>query len=140
MRPLSAQIPRHWRLVLTCVASASMLCLVGCGKPKDAPTQISATPAKPKEAASQLDQAFVGAEPEVKTVANVASEALKTADYESAVQSLQIIRERGSLSVDQGMAVHNSMVSLEARLITAMAQGDQNAKRAYEQLKKTRRN
>jgi hypothetical protein len=32
------------------------------------------------------------------------------------------------------------MVSLEAKLISAMSAGDANAKRAYEQLKKARRN
>lgn len=112
--------------------------LAGCGKAKPEPVQISATPQKPQEAASQLQQVFVAAEPDVKAVANVASDAMRTADYEAAVNSLQTIKERGGLSVDQGIAVQNSMISLEARLIAAIQAGDQNAKRAYEQLKRSR--
>jgi hypothetical protein len=51
-----------------------------------------------------------------------------------------MMKEAGSLTVDQGIAVHNSMISLEARLISAVEAGDANAKRAYDQLKKSRRN
>jgi hypothetical protein len=120
--------------------SATFLCLVsGCGE-KAAPPVERAAPAKPKEAATQLDRAFAGASAEVKSFSSAASQALQTADYEGAVQSLQMIREKGGLTADQGMAVHSSMVSLEAKLISAMGAGDANAKRAYEQLKKARRN
>ncbi len=113
--------------------------VAGCGKQKKEAVQLSVTPQKPQEAASQLQQVFVAAEPDVKAVASVASDAMRTADYEAAVHSLQTIKDRGGLSVDQGIAVQNSMVSLEAKLIAAMEAGDQNAKRAYEQLKKSKR-
>jgi len=120
--------------------SAVFLCLVsGCGGKAPPPTERVA-PAKPKEAATQLDRAFAGANTEVKSFSTAASQALQTADYEGAVQSLQMIREKGGLTPDQGLAVHSSMVSLEAKLISAMSAGDANAKRAYEQLKKARRN
>ena len=113
----------------------------GCGR-KAAPEgpQVAVTPPKPQEAANQIEQAFSSTSTEVKTVATAASEALRTADYETAVQSLEVIKERGGLTFEQGMAVHNSMVSLEAKLIAAMNAGDPNAKRAYEQLKRARRN
>lgn len=114
--------------------------LGGCGKKEPEDAVATAVPPKPKEAATQLDQAFSSADQELRTVAGAASTALQTADYEAAVQSLSIMKEQGSLTVDQGIAVHNSMVSLETRLLNAMAAGDQNAKRAYEQLKKSRRN
>ena len=124
----------------TVVACASFLCLVtGCGE-KAPPPEERATPPKPKEAATQLDRAFTGANEEVRSFSSAASQALQTADYEGAVQSLQMIKEKGGLTPDQGMAVHNSMVSLEAKLISAMSAGDANAKRAYEQLKKARKN
>ena len=117
------------------------LLLPGCGgKNSDEGPQVAVTPPKPQEAASQIEQAFVNTTPEVKSVANVASQALRTADYEAAVQSLEMIKEKGGLTFEQGIAVHNSMVSLEAKLIAAMDAGDPNAKRAYEQLKKARRN
>jgi hypothetical protein len=120
--------------------SGVLLCLVtGCGEKAPSPVERAA-PVKPKEAATQLDRAFAGASEEVKSVSSAASQALQTADYEGAVQSLQMIREKGGLTPDQGLAVHSSMVSLEAKLISAMSAGDANAKRAYEQLKKSRRN
>ena len=122
------------------VFSAVFLCLItGCGEKASPPVEKS-TPAKPKEAATQLDRAFAGASTEVKSFSSAASQALQTADYEGAVQSLQMIKEKGGLTADQGLAVHSSMVSLEAKLISAMSAGDANAKRAYEQLKKSRRN
>jgi hypothetical protein len=120
--------------------SAPFLCLLnGCGE--KAPSAVErAAPPKPKEAATQLDRAFAGASADVKSFSSAASQALQTADYEGALQSLQMIKEKGGLTADQGLAVHSSMVSLEAKLISAMSAGDANAKKAYEQLKKSRRN
>jgi hypothetical protein len=119
--------------------AALLVALAGCGKPDDGTTP-TATPPQPKEAASQLQQAFVGATAEVKNTANVASEALRTADYEKAIQSIQAIKARQNLTYDQGIAVYNSERSLEAKLIMGMNAGDPNAKRAYELLQKARRN
>ncbi len=132
--------PTHLRRGITfLLLLVAFTLLSGCGEkaPVDAPR---AAPPKTKEAASQLDRAFAEATPEVKSISTAASQALQKEDYEGAVQSLQMIREKGGLSADQGMAVHNSMVSLEARLISAMGAGDANAQRAYEQLKRARRN
>ncbi len=125
--------------VASVLAAALLLASNGCRKSSDK-SDATVVPKDPKQAASQLQQAFVTATPEVKQTADVASEALRTADYEKAVQALAAIRARENLTFEQGMSVHNSMVALEARLITAADSGDANAKRAYEQLKKSRRN
>jgi hypothetical protein len=69
-----------------------------------------------------------------------ASSALREGEYEKAVVALQVSRSSPNLTVDQGMAVHNSMVALEANLIQAAANGDANAQRAYDLLKKSKRN
>lgn len=112
----------------------------GCGEgPQSDPTP-AATPPKPPQAASQLQEAFVSAPAEVRQSAQVASEALRTANYEQAIKTLQVIRARPNLTPDQGIAVYNSQRALEASLISAMAAGDPNAKRAYEMLKRSRRN
>jgi hypothetical protein len=103
------------------------------------PGEGSSRPPKPKEAASQLQQAFVAAEPEMKETATIASKALQTTDYDAAMQSLEVIKARGNLTFEQGMAVHNSMVALEAKLVEAADSGDPEAKRAYERLKQSRR-
>jgi len=121
------------------VLATMLVSLGGCSKSSDdgAPT---ATPPQPAEAASQLQQAFVSANTEVKNTAILASEALRTADYEKAIQSIQTIKARQNLTFDQGLAVYNSERALEARLIAGISAGDPNAKRAYELLKKSRRN
>ena len=111
----------------------------GCGKSAD---EISpaATPPPPKEAASQLQRAFAEANPEVKNTAKMAAEALETANYEQAVQSLHVIKARENLTLQQGTAVYNSEMALEARLIAGVQAGDPKAIRAYELLKKNKRN
>lgn len=125
--------------VLGCAAAAGLLAGSGCSKSSD---EISpaATPPTAKSAASQLEQAFTGANADIRNTATTVSEAMRTANYEQAVQSLNAIRARKDLSLEQGMAVYNSEMALEASLIVAMNAGDANAKRAYEALKKSRRN
>jgi hypothetical protein len=123
------------------LVAISLALASGCGKPSDpAATTPAVAPSKPPEAASQLQQAFSSAPVEVKQSAEVASEALRTANYEQAVQALQGMRMRSGLTPEQGMAVYSSQRSLEASLIAAMQAGDPNAKRAYELLKKSRKN
>jgi hypothetical protein len=121
------------------VAVAGLLVCAGCSKASEeiAP---AATPPTPKAAASQLQQAFTGANPEIQNTATAVSEAMRTANYEQAVQSLQAIRARKDLTLEQGTAVYNSEMALEASLIAGVNAGDPNAKRAYELLKKSRRN
>lgn len=111
----------------------------GCGK-ADKEFTGSAAPPQPKEAATQIQQAFTGSSVEVKKNAEVVSESLRTANYEKAVETLQVIKAQPNLTLDQGMAVYNSEMSLEAKLIAGMQAGDPNAKRAYELLKKSKRN
>jgi hypothetical protein len=122
---------------VACGLSAVLLmAFSGCSKSTSDGVPTASTP---KQAASQLQEAFVSAPVEVKNDAIVASQALKSADYEKAILSLEAMKARQNLTFEQGMAVHNSMVSLEAKLIAAMEAGDPNAKRAYELLKKSRR-
>ena len=124
---------------LACLLSAAVVIGVsGCGKSTQ-PGESSSRPLKPKEAASQLQQAFVAAEPEMKETATIASKALQSTDYDAARQSLEVIKARGNLTFEQGMAVHKSMVALEAKLVEAADSGDPEAKRAYERLKQSRR-
>lgn len=119
---------------------ASLLIMTGgCGKAKPDTAVSSATPPKPQAAAAELQQAFVNARPEIQRPVQEASQALQTANYEQAIKSLQTIQARPGLTPEQNMAVHNSSRALEARLIAAMEAGDPNAKRAYEMLKRTRR-
>jgi hypothetical protein len=111
----------------------------GCGG--SSKETAGATPATtPKQAASQLQQAFGTAPPEVKGAATTASDAMQAADYARAAQALEAIKAQKNLTVEQSMAVHESEASLEMRLISAMQNGDPKAREAYEQLKRRRRN
>ena len=113
--------------------------IVGCSKPTNE-NAVAGAPLKPKEAATQLQQAFEQAPQEVRQTVAAASDALQRADYEGAVQSIQMIKIRPDLSLSQGVAIHASEVALESRLIAAMQAGDPKAKQAYERLKRFRRN
>lgn len=122
---------------------AGLLTLSGCGGSD--PAAETSTPA---EAAAQLDAAFQPpAQQDESTTEPVylsvqtASEALREGNYEKAVVALQTTRQSATpLTFDQGMAVQNSLISLEQHLINAAANGDANAQRAYDLLKKSKRN
>ena len=119
------------------LGAALMLAVCSCSKSTSDDVPTASTP---KAAASQLEQVFTSATVEVRNDSKVAAEALRSADYEKALESLQALKARQNLTFDQGMAVYNSMVSLEGKLIAAIEAGDPNAKRAYERLKASRRN
>ncbi len=120
------------------ISCAAIFLLNGCGKSSDAAGEVP--PRNPKEAATQLQQVFASAPPDVKQNADVASEAMRKGDYEKAVLSLQVIRSGQNITLDQGLAIHNSAVAMEAKLISAIEAGDENARRAYELLKRLKRN
>jgi len=114
-----------------------LLGVVGCSK-SDADSSAKAV-TSPKEAAEQVERAFQKATPEVKKTAEVASEAIRNNEYEKAVVSLVTIRSTPGITMDQGLAIHNAMVGLESKLINAIEAGDQNAKQAYEALKRAKK-
>ena len=114
-----------------------LLTIVGCGKSSDdGPRGVL----EPKVAASHLQQAFTTAPEDIQQNATAASEALRSANYEQAILSLQAMTVRKDLTYDQGKAVYDSMAALEAKLIAAAAAGDERAKQTYELLKRSRRN
>jgi len=120
-------------------AALMILALAGCSR-STTEDIVTVEPKNPQQAATQVSVAFEQATPEVKEMATMAAESMRQADYEKAVISLGAIKESQGLTLQQGMAVHNSMVALEARLIQAIEAGDPNAKRAYDLLKAQKRN
>ena len=119
------------------VVCLSVCLLAGCSG--DEAGNVEVIPETPAEAAVQVDQVFKSAPVEVQQAAQVAAEGLRDGDYEQAVLSLQAVKASGSLTMDQGMAVHNSMVALEAELIAAKQAGDPQAAQDYERLKQMKR-
>ncbi len=121
--------------------SATALCalalLTGCGESKDADPVKTQTPA---QAGSQLEQAFQNANGAGKDSAKAAAEAMRQGEYEKAVVSLHTAKSAPNVSLEQGMAIQSSMISLEQNLIKAIERGDPNAQRAYDLLKRSKRN
>ena len=111
----------------------------GCGR-SDTKSSGTAPATTPKQAATQLEQAFATAGPEARAGVTTATEALRMADYDRAIAALEAIKAKKDLTVKQNIALHESEAALEMRLIQAMASGDQRAKAAYDQLRKRRRN
>ena len=111
--------------------------LDGCSKSSD--DQSEAVPRSPHEAASQLQKVFETAAPEIKQTVSVVAEAMQKDDYEKAVVSLQIIRSGKNITLDQGLAIHNSELAIRRKILRGMEAGDENAKRAYQILRELKR-
>ena len=120
------------------LATGFIISVGGCKK--SAEEALVTPPKSTGEAATQLEQVFEQATIEVKQTVNNVSTAMRGGDYERAVVSLVVVRDSGKLTPDQGIAVHNSMVTMEMSLIRAMESGDPKAKKAYEMLKRLKRN
>lgn len=118
-------------VALACLGSA------GCKKASD---DVHIETKNPKVAASQLEKAFSSAPPELAEHAKTAAQAMEAGEYERAISSLEVVRGNENLTLEQGIAVHSSVVSMETKLIQAIQAGDPNAKRAYELLKALKRN
>ncbi len=109
----------------------TVIAIAGCGARDDtAPVTTTA------QAIHQLDRAFTGAPENFRKAATDASNALNTGDLGKAVESLGALRSSEGVSVDQGLAVHNTMVMLESTLLEKAESGDAEARRAYALLKR----
>ena len=116
----------------------AILLLGGCRKSSDDLSE--AIPRSPTEAASQLQKVFETAAPDVRQTVSVVSEAMQKDDYEKAVVSLQIIRSGKNITLEQGLAIHNSELAMQRKILSRVEAGDENAKRAYKILKELKRN
>ena len=119
------------------LGAIAVLFLSGCGKSGDDLSE--AVPRSPREAASQLQKVFETATPETKQAANIVAVAMRKDDYEKAVVSLQIIRNDKNITLDQGLAIHNSELAMRRKILSGMEAGDENAKRAFQLLKELKR-
>jgi hypothetical protein len=119
------------------VGALAWLIVTGCGRSGgEADLKL---PETTTQAAEQVEDVFADAEPAMKETAAAASEAVRQGNYEKAVVALQALKNREPANLQQGLAVHGYMVTLEAQLINAANSGDENAQRAYETLKKLKR-
>lgn len=135
--PLDTTPMKTVRLLITLAAlgSAAVLLLPGLGCRKSDTDLDLKVPRSTKEAATRLEAAFANEDAETKTQASQAAAALRQGQYEKAVVTLMAMRARPTGTLQQGLAVHNSLVSLEVTIVEAMDGGNQDAKRAYQLLR-----
>lgn len=104
--------------------------LAGCGSGDDtAPVTTTA------QAVHQLDRAFATASGNFRKAASDATQALEAGNLGQAVESLGALRSSEGVTIDQGLAVHNTLVLLESTLLEKAESGDAEARRAYALLK-----
>ncbi|MBI4327904.1 MAG: hypothetical protein HY674_21950 [Chloroflexi bacterium] len=125
-----------WPSSILGVFSAGLL-LAGCGGSKE---KDRLPAANPQQAASQLEQAFEKADASMQQNVSLASQAMRNREFEKAIVSLHTVQQAPGITLEQGMAIRSSAITLELELIKAMERGDQNARRAYLLLKQVRRN
>ena len=73
----------------------------------------------------QLERRFRRRLPSTRKAALDASEALRARDYNRAVGSLGVLRGSGNVTLQQGLAIHGSLVVLEVVLPPRRAGGSQ---------------
>jgi len=127
---------RSTRLVQSTLLATALL-VGGCSKSE--PDPVLAVPRNPEEAATQVETVFQDAPPQVHEAVTQASEAMRRGDYERAVVSLQVAKNQEAVTLQQGLAIHNSMVAMEKALIRGIEAGDPQAKQAYEILRRLKR-
>lgn len=120
--------------IFVTLITAMVVC--GCSRSGDAVPAANT----PEQAAAGLDQTFAGAAPAVRDNVAAASDALRRRDYEKAVVTLHQAQKAEGITLQQGIAIHNSSVLLEGELIKGIERGDPRAKAAYELLKRSKRN
>jgi len=112
--------------------------LSGCGGGEDGGLQSSKSV---DGAADHLADAFSDSNAALKKHAKEASDAMRKKKYRTALISIQEIKLSGQVSsVKEGAAVRDSLVNLEEELIYAIEDGDPNAAKTYELLKRINRN
>lgn len=130
--------PRRIKGIASVLGALAIVLLDGCRKSGDDLSE--AVPRNPAEAASQLQKVFETAAPATKQTVSAVSEAMRKDDYEKAVVSLQIIRSGKDITLEQGLAIHNSELAVQRKILSGVEAGDENAKRAYKILKELKRN
>lgn len=123
------QHPRPARAIAS--LAAALLLAPGCQRDGS----DARIPENPRAAASQLEGAFASAHGPVQAAAKAAADALRAGDASGAVDSLHAIKASEAVTAEQGLAIHGSLVALEASLIGAMESGDPKARQAYQRLK-----
>lgn len=130
---LNMKIPCAW------ILSILLFALPGCGDGSDDGGIRNSQ--NVEGAADHLSEAFANSDSALQKHAKSASEAMRKKKYRDALIALQEIKQSGKVKdVNEGIAVRDSLINLEQELIYAMEDGDPNAEKAYQLLKRVNRN
>ncbi len=124
----------EWRAALLAMNSflslallVAGLCCFGCGG-KD-----------PNAIGSRSSKQFASADPQTKEQWETALAAMKTNGYAVAYVNLQSLAEKTNLTAEQLNAVHETVASLSDKMYEAANKGDQEAVKAIQELRGSRR-
>lgn len=113
------------------------LLLTGCGEVTEEALQANTS----EESAGDLITYFETANPKLKQLAKIASDALDKANFPLAIQSINQLKANGAqLTVDQFMVVSEAGVNVESAMIEAAENGDKKAQQLLNLQSAGRRN
>ena len=111
--------------------------LIGCGDSTEEALQAD----NAEESANDLVSYFENADPKLKKLAKIASDALEQGNYPLAVQSINQLKANGrELNVDQLMVITEAGVNVQSAIIKASEQGDTKARMMLNMQNASRRN
>ena len=114
----------------SCTVIAGFICLiasvlVGCGKSSDA-------------IASKRSKVFDSASPQIKSEWENAAAAAKAHDYATAISNLNLLASDANLTPEQLQAARDTGRAVSDEMYAALNKGDENAKKAVEDLRQMR--
>ncbi|MBT3842029.1 MAG: hypothetical protein HN707_12670 [Verrucomicrobia bacterium] len=113
------------------------LLLTGCGEVTEEALQANTS----EESAGDLITYFETADPKLKQLAKIASDALDKANFPLAIQSINQLKANGAqLTVDQFMVVSEAGVNVQSAMIEAAENGDKKAQQLLNLQSAGRRN
>ncbi|NOS69542.1 MAG: hypothetical protein HOP33_06400 [Verrucomicrobia bacterium] len=122
----NTHIPRFLGFLLVL---ASFL-TIGCDKTSTPPPSLTAA-----EIPAAFEKAFAKSKPEVKEVATQVVTALQAKDYPNAFQGVQSLGALPSLTKQQASVISSALVTVNALMQEAQAQGDAKAAQAIQHYK-----
>jgi hypothetical protein len=93
---------------------------------------------KPEDIATRQARTFQSASAETKALWETAVSATRSNDYFTTLVTLRKVRMQADLSAEQLAAVDETLRAVSEKMNTAANNGDAEAKRAIEELKKSR--
>lgn len=116
--------------------AVALVSLAGCGREDE--VSLSNPPRTIEAASTAMERVFENeAPPAIQKNAAIIGEAMRTREFEKASAGILLMENTPGLTRQQGMAVMHSRYLLEENLARAMEQGDENARRAFELLRRS---